>query len=216
VFALTQWPGIAQADLITIAPGAATVIDFNQFGSGYHFTFGPAQIGDAVSLNVTFTGTPQGGGNTGQGSLLGSGPYGLASNGDWDTNKIFSGLDSSRGAMTYFFNFGLIAAVGGFMNYAPDNGEVSIEALDAAGHVLESHLLGTVAPIFTPGQINDGAFRGISRPVSDIAAFRVSNGYAVLDDLTFSTSPQVPEPLTIWLLGTGVLAIARRRMQSKR
>ena len=206
----------ARADLITRPFGPSTVIDFDQFaGLGYNFTFGPAQIGDRVGLDVVFTGAPAGGGNSGSGSVLGSGIYGLAGNGTWGEDRIYSGLDSRSGFMTYTFNFGAVSSVGGFINYAPfDFGPVRIEALDASGRVLEAYALQDVAPISTPGALNAGAFRGIRRNSPDITSFRLANAYAVLDDLTFGTAP-VPEPSTLVLFGTAAAYAARRRPQKR-
>jgi hypothetical protein len=54
--------------------------------------------------------------------------------------------------------------------------------------ILESHVLNREAPISTPFLFNAGAFRGIRRAQADIAGFRISNSYVVLDDLAFSSS----------------------------
>ena len=213
---LLSVPTIARADVIRGLSGvSATVIDFEQFaGTGYNFTFGPVQLGGPVGMDVVFTANPVGRGISGRGSVLGSGGYGLGANGEWGGSQTYSGLDSSAGWMTYTFNSGPVASVGGFLNYAPGAGtNVSIEALDAAGNTLESYLLGQVAPIDTPGAVNAGAFRGISRATADIAAFRVSNQFVILDNLTFSPAP-VPEPSTLVLLASGGLALFGRRARA--
>jgi hypothetical protein len=217
LLALMSIPSTARADLITTGFGANTVIDFSQFaGIGYNFTFGPDQIGEAVGLDVMFTANPFVGGNSRSGSVLGSGDYGLGSNGDWRGDKTYSGLDSSSGGMTYTFNFGLVSTVGGFVNYATGYGTVIIEALNRSGNILESHMLDVEAPISTPAGLNEGAFRGIQRASADIAAFRVSNAYVVLDDLAFNRSPgPVPEPATLILFGSGAVALATRKVRRK-
>ena len=218
-------PGSAHADLVTLpskptSPSKpSTVIDFGQFAnSGYNFTFGPQQIGEPVGLDVVFTATPLGGGISGNGSVLGSGSYGLSSNGEWGGDKTYSGLDSALGTMTYKFNFGTVSEVGGFMNYAPLDPQlldVTIAAIDTNGNVLESYILPLVAPIATPGGFNSGAFRGIRRRSADIAGFQVSNGYVVLDDLTFGSSSPVPEPSTLVLLGGGIVGLVARHWRRR-
>ena len=46
-----------------------------------------------------------------------------------------------------------------------------------------------------PGGVNDGAFRGIHRDVTDIYFFTLSGGYAnVVDDLAFTRVQAVPLP----------------------
>ena len=111
--------------------------------------------------------------------------------------------------------------VGGFRNYnfpLLDGSEIIdliITALDRDGDLLESYTLNTLAPISTPGGLNEGAFRGISRDTFDIAAFRVSNGFVVLDDLTFHAA--VPVPAALWLFGSGLLglvAVAKRKVRA--
>jgi len=218
--ALINFPTTARAELITVGFGGATVIDFSQFGGiGYNFTFGPTQIGSVVGLDVVFTANPLNGGNSGFGAVLGSGAYGLSANGSWTDDPTYSGLDSGVGAMTYLFNFGLVSEVGGFVNYGPDLGPpVILEALDRGGSILESHVLNREAPISTPFLFNAGAFRGIRRAQADIAGFRISNSYVVLDDLAFgSSATPVPEPSTLVLVVSGAIALASRsRNRSRR
>src|SRR6266852_4196105 len=78
--------GIAHADLVTsdasfISP---VVIDFSQFaGANGQLTIGPVDVGTLVGVNVTFTSTNV------DGSILGSGSYGLGDNGSWDANETF-------------------------------------------------------------------------------------------------------------------------------
>ena len=106
--------------------------------------------------------------------------------------------------MTFTFNDGPVEAVGGFMNYCPNCGSMSrppfpddvfIEALGATGEVLEVYNLADLAPISTPGAVDDGAFRGISRDTNDIFAFRISGLLSVIDDLAFSRVDPFPDVL---------------------
>lgn len=219
VLCLLALQGVSQATLVTSAPAGpnATVIDFSQFGPGYGFTFGPTQIGGLVGMNVVFTANPGGGGNSGLGSVLGSGSYGLGANGSWGGAQTYSGLDSNTGSMTYTFDTAL-SSVGGFINYVPNAGfaQAIIEALDINGLVLESYILNISAPISTPGGFNAGAFRGIERLAGDIYGFRVTGAFIVLDNLTFVPTPE-PASLALWGIGGGIgLIVARRRAKAKK
>src|SRR5690606_31520264 len=138
-------------------------------------------------------------------AVIGSDHYLLGGNGEWDASQTFTGSGDDAAVMTYRFHDGPVSAVGGFVNYGVELNvfikPVLIQALDINGNVLESYDLLTLAPISTPGGVNDGAFRGIVRDTNDIYAFAVSGRAIVLDDLTFSRAPvttTVPEPATLW------------------
>jgi hypothetical protein len=194
--------GQARATFVTDSSGFSSpqVIDFSQSGS-FTFTPGPVLIGSPVGQNITWS-------STDGYAVIGNGGYGLGSNGIWDSGRNgYTGLNASVGDMTFSFNSGPVSAVGGFINYAPGVGpDLIITALAADGSVLESYDINQLAPISTPGQYDAGAFRGIIRPTADIAAFRVSNEVAVLDNLTFSQpAPNaVPAPSTLAMLGTAL------------
>jgi len=206
-----------QADLVTSAGDipSATVIDFSEFGGSFLFTSGPVQIGNPVALDIEWF-------STNSNAVIGNGGYGLGDNGGWDSGRNgYTGLNTDSGSMTFQFNDGPVAGVGGFMNYAvPNFGTPTIEVLDQGGAVLESYDILALAPISTPNGTNEGAFRGIVRPQADIYALRLLNGYDVLDDLTFSAGPRepvVPVPtLSTWALMLlagllGIAAFTRRR-----
>jgi hypothetical protein len=213
--AILLLPSSGHAGLITVNNiGNPVVIGFDDFDAFYIFSPGPHQVGNPVGLNVVLTSTQLS-------TVIGYGGYGLDGNGNWErgANSVVGGhvgLNSDTGSFLFTFNGFTVSAVGGFINYAvtgyPD---VTIEALDSGLNVLESYNINLLAPISTPGGQEEGAFRGIARPTADIAAFRVSNGFVVLDNLTLgdATGTVIPEPGT-WALSftaLAVLGLLRRR-----
>jgi hypothetical protein len=111
----------------------------------YNDTFGPAPIPGGI----TFT-SNNGGGNSGRGSILGQGSYGLRANGDIVSIPVYAGLDSGTGFMTFTFS-SPISEFGAFMNYAPLSGDnPTIKAFDTANNLLDSFDLAALAPISTP------------------------------------------------------------------
>jgi hypothetical protein len=195
----------ASAELITSAADvdSPAVIDFSQFiGNGYNFTNGPTHVGALVGLDVVFTSTNP---NTPFQSVLGEGRYTLGDNGEWEHGpggNAYAGLDFHVGSITFSLNGLLVSAIGGFINYLPQDAvsnPVTIEVL-GADHttVLETYVLsGGPFEIVTPGGFEAGAFRGIRRATADIGALRLSNAYVVLDDLALG--PVAPTPIEVTL-----------------
>lgn len=188
---------LAQAELVT-APGSIPeprlVVDFSQFTQSLPPPASPVQVGGLVGKDITMEGSAD----------YGNISYSLGymfwtpQNGYWRGPKYTSpGLYfttyTGSGAMTFHFNDGPVGAVGAFVNYDPhESPHPTITALDKDGQPLESYDLAATAPISTPSAENQGGFRGIARPQTDIYGFRYGNGNLVLTNLTF-TNPPAPK-----------------------
>ncbi|GAB4108069.1 MAG: hypothetical protein Kow00105_13980 [Phycisphaeraceae bacterium] len=197
-----------QAALVTSSSSLtpSTVIDFQQFTTLAIADAIPVQVGTPVGWDVEVFGI-------GNDTYIGPVSHSLGSNGSWNSTSDPSFYSArlpvgTSLAMDFVFNTMPVMGVGGFMNYAPGYGPVLIEAYDASGTLLESHEISTVAPISTPGGLNQGAFRGILRTSADITTFRLAGGYAVIDNLAFIG---VPEPASIFCLGMGGACLFKRK-----
>ena len=203
----------ATASTLVTTQGAYSgpTLNLSPFSNGsYNFTFGPVTVG----AGLTFTASPGGGGNSGRGSVVGQGSYGLNANGNFGGSATYIGLDSGTGfaqinfstAQTQFY---------GFWNYAPGVGDnATLSTLDAANNVLQTFDLTVLAPISTPNGNNAFAFRGIEG-TTQFNGIRFGGNFILLAATANGGAVGgIPEPSSWAMLITGfglVGAAARRR-----
>lgn len=207
--ALSLVGSAAQATLLTSNAGyTGPGLNLTAYANGlYNFTFGPQPIPGGITFTSNVVNS-----NSGQGSVLGQGGYGLGANGNFGGSAVYAGLDGPSGFMSFTFA-NPVASFGAFMNYAAGFGfaDQLIGAYDVNGNLLEEWDLVTDAPISTPGGFNAFEFRGISLASAVIKEFRMSNGY-ILAAATANGDPvETPEPTTLALLGASVLGLRLRR-----
>jgi hypothetical protein len=190
-------------------------LDLSAYANGmYNFTFGPIPVD-----GFTFTAAPGDGiswpfgGNSGLGSVVGQGGYGLGGNGGFGGAAVYIGVDSGAG-FAQLLGPTAYSQIGFFMNYAPGVGNpATIETLDAAGMVISSFDLTALAPISTPGGFNAFEFRGIDEGAPVIYGLRFGGNYILVTGTRDGVPGPVPAPAALALFGLGLaaLGIARRR-----
>jgi len=116
-------------------------------------------------------------------------------------------VGGTNGTMTFAFS-NPVAAVGGFLNYAPYSGTASIAVYDASDTLIESFNLTFMLGTGT----NNGIFYGFQEETNDISFFVLNNADIGITNLT---TDAIPIPGTLWLLGSGLLGLARLRRFSK-
>jgi hypothetical protein len=191
-------------------------LDLTAFANGnYNFTFGPINVD-----GFTFT-SNNGGGNSGLGSVVGQGNYGLGVNGNFGGSAVYIGVDAPQGYAQLLGTVGY-SQIGFFMNYAPGVGnDATLETLDASGAVIESFNMAVLAPISTPGAMNAFEFRGIAadaNKANSIYGLRFGGNYLLLTGTADGVpNGAVPESSTwaMMIVGFGLAGSALRIRRRK-
>ena len=208
-------PTFAVGTLITDDAGyTGRGLDLSAYANGsYNFTSGPINVD-----GFTFTGAPGGGGNSGQGSVVGQGNYGLAGNGSFGGDAVYIGVDSGTGYAQLLGNVGY-DQIGFFINYAPGVGDdATFWTLDINGDVIDSFNIAELAPVSTPGGFNEFAFRGVAYDDgTQVYGLRFGGNYLLLTGTADGVpNPGIPEPATwaMMILGFGLVGSAARRRRA--
>jgi len=192
------------------------ILDLSAYENGqYNFTFGP----EFLPGGITFTAAPGGGGNSGQGSVIGQGPYGLNGNGSFGGDAVYIGVDSGTGYAELAFDTA-VSSFGAYWNYAVPQAQnwdaPVITAYDAGDNVLGSFDLSVLAPISTPGGFNQFMFRGIESDSADIKKIRFGGSYILLAGSPDGDVPtDVPVPAGLPLLITALAGFGLMRRKAK-
>lgn len=194
----------AAPTLITSSVGyTGPGLDLSAYANGqYNFTFGPVVVD-----HYTLTAAPGGGGNSGLGSVIGQGSYGLGANGYFGGDATYIGVDSGTGSATLqlLVNQGPVSQLGFYMNYAPGFGNnATISALDVNGNPFATFDLTVLAPISTPGGFNQFEFRGIADTSATIYGLEFGGNYILVTGTADGSIPTPEAASSLMLLGSAL------------
>lgn len=187
----------AQTQLLTESFGGTQATAFHCQDNFTSFCFTRNQSVDVGSgdFNVTLTSGLTT--TNGAGSVIGTGYYGVGSNGAWWGDMgTYAGTDGD-GVMNFGLRFVFdqpVYSVGAWMNYSTvGSSPAFLMAYGIGGELIAQYNIKTLAPINTPNQTNGQQFRGIQSGTA-IYAFELAGSYLVTRDLFVSdVAPEVEQ-----------------------
>lgn len=134
--------------------------------------------------------------------------YAFQDNGLWYSQPMI-GLNQAAGTMTLSFD-SPVAGVGGFLNYAQDDGQYVGEPATIAVYDADHNLLESAVLHFDTGRAdNAGFFYGFNVGSALISSFTLSGAYIGMTNLeVLAGEPPVsavPEPASAWLVASALL-----------
>lgn len=134
--------------------------------------------------------------------------YGFQDNGLWYAQPMI-GLGQASGTMTLSFDTP-VAGVGGYINYAQDDGQYVGDPATIAVYDADHQLIDSAVLHFDTGMAdNAGFFYGFNVGSARISSFTLSGAYIGLTNLeVLAGEPpvsDVPEPASAWLVASALL-----------
>lgn len=196
---------VLSASLMTSSAGyTGPVLNTGGLGEPYYeFTAGPVSLPGGITYTAGVSS-----------SVIGIGGYGLNNNGDSAATPIL-GTNSDSSFITLVFDTA-VAMFGGGFNYAtfdnrgtPGYDPVIMRAFDENDVLIASFDVGALAPVSTPGGLDQFRFRGIDGQGQLIKKFEFGGSFAIL---AAESTAVVPEPGTwaLMILGFGAAGATLR------